>query len=127
MKVIALKEFKLQTPKGILEFQKGQILNLPHEKALDLVNKGIVKPLEDAMRESYLNLNQWLKSFELTSEEIEKKRPEILKGIYKGIEDMDYFYSQEDFKNFLMSVEEVKRLYLIALKDCLKEAKAECA
>jgi hypothetical protein len=44
MKVIALKEFKLKTSKGLLELQKGQILDLPPEKAQGLIQKGLIFP-----------------------------------------------------------------------------------
>jgi len=45
MKVIALKEFKLKTSKGLMiELQKGQTLDLPHEKAQGLIQKGLIFP-----------------------------------------------------------------------------------
>jgi hypothetical protein len=44
MKIVALKSFRMQTSKGLLELQKGQILDLPSEKVRGLIQKGLIFP-----------------------------------------------------------------------------------
>jgi hypothetical protein len=44
MKIVALKSFRMQTSKGLLELQKGQTLDLPPEKAQGLILRGLIFP-----------------------------------------------------------------------------------
>lgn len=46
MKYKVLDSFKAQTDKGEMELQVGQIITLPYDKAIRLLNEGKITPIE---------------------------------------------------------------------------------
>jgi hypothetical protein len=58
MKYKVLDSFKAQTDKGEIELQAGQIITLPHDKALRLLNEGKITPIERAAYKVYSEILQ---------------------------------------------------------------------
>lgn len=58
MKYIVLDSFKAQTKQGEIELQPGQIITLPTDKALKLLNEGKITPVERAAYKVYSEILQ---------------------------------------------------------------------
>lgn len=58
MKYQVLQNFKVKTSKGELELQSGQIVTLPHEIIIELLNKGKIIPIEKAAYKIYSEILQ---------------------------------------------------------------------
>ena len=58
IKYIVLDSFKAQTKQGEIDLQPGQIITLPHEAAIDLLNEGKIKPVEKTAYRIYSSILQ---------------------------------------------------------------------
>lgn len=58
MKYTVLDSFKAQTKQGVTELQAGQIITLPTEKAIRLIEEGIITPVERAAYRIYSEILQ---------------------------------------------------------------------
>lgn len=58
MKYQVLDTFKVKTSTGEMELQTGQIITLPHDKALRLLNEGKITPIEKVAFKVYSEILQ---------------------------------------------------------------------
>jgi len=103
-----------------IELQTGQVILLPEDKATKLIQIGKIKPLIDVMGESYRELCRRLKSYPVTAEEIQEHSPELLRDIHKTIDELDKHFLNENLQGFNDAMENIKRLYLEAMNNILK-------
>ncbi len=64
------------------------------------------------MEEKYKAHIQWLQSHSLTSTEIEKYNPELMKKIHFCIDEMDKCFMSEDLQGFIESMQKVEHSYI---------------
>ena len=58
MKYKVLDSLKVQTSQGRMELQPGQVITLPHDKAVRLLNEGKVTPIEKVAYKVYSEILQ---------------------------------------------------------------------
>lgn len=58
MKYKVLDRFKAQTTQGEMELQVGQVITLPHDKAIKLLNERMIKPVEKVAFKIYSEILQ---------------------------------------------------------------------
>ena len=87
MKYRVLRIFKVRTPEGEMDIQPGQIVILPQDKGIKLLNEGKVIPIERAALKVWSEVLQGYLWVVYDEEDIEVLRKEVLKGsIYTILE-----------------------------------------
>jgi hypothetical protein len=115
MKYQVLDILKVKTPRGEIELQPGQLINLEPEKAITQIEIGKIKPIKEIMLDLYQEFIQWLSNQNLTIDEIEKRDLNLLKSIHNAIEVMDNCFVKEDLHGFIKVKKIVESLYLLAI------------
>lgn len=101
MKYKVLDSFKAQTLKGEMEIEPGQVITLPHDKAVRLLNEGKITPIEKVAYKVYsevLQAHLW---------------------VVKTDQDM-YSLRSQGMKEAVYTVNELRKLRDLS-KDSLKE------
>ncbi|MBI5664820.1 MAG: hypothetical protein HZC49_07005 [Nitrospirae bacterium] len=80
--------------------------------------KGSAKETQRELFEGlFHNLAGWLKTFDLTAEQIEEQRPQLYGDIQNAISEMDAAWLREDQSGFKAAITRIEVLYLIALQE----------
>ena len=80
------------------------------------------RPIKEVIVTEFKSLTGWLGQFDLDSDELKEKLPELYQGIQKALEKMDNAFVQEDLPAFQSAVNEVKGLYTEAPFSCRQVA-----
>lgn len=86
MKYKVLDSLKAQTDRGEMELQAGQIITLPYDKALRLLNEGKITPIERVAYKVYSEILQAYLWVADTDEDMHSLRAKGIKAIYTGDE-----------------------------------------
>lgn len=87
MRYQVLEPFKVKTSKEEMELQAGQIITLPHDKALKLLNKGKITPVEKIAYKVYSEILQaylWVVDTDEDMYSLRSKK--VSEAIYTGEE-----------------------------------------
>lgn len=112
MKCTVIETFKVKTSNGETELQAGQVITLPKEKALKLLNEGKVTPIEKVAYRIYSNILQAYLWVVADNEEMKTLRTEgIQEAVYthKDISELKKL-SKEDLK----AIHRVKEVFLMS-------------
>jgi hypothetical protein len=107
---------KAKTLQGEIELQAGQVITLPEDKAIRLIEAGKVRPVSESMLEQYKALIQWLKSYQMTIEDIKEADIELYDSILTAVENTDKAFYSENLQGFTEGVYAVKQLYKRAME-----------
>lgn len=118
MKFQVGKPINVSTPQGLINLKEGQIIALSEEEALPMVKAGLIKPLIKVMDGLYQELNQWLRQFDLTADEIKERDLGLYFELQEAIEGLDKAFLEEDLSSFKGFIEKVRELYCLALIRC---------
>jgi len=118
MRYQVLHSFKVKTSQGEMQLQLGQVITLPHDKAIRLLNEGKVKPVKDVMANEFHSLCKWLEGFDLGSEEIKERLPALYQDLRDAIAEMDSCFVNEDLQGFLKAISKIRQIYTDALFCC---------
>lgn len=121
MKLLACVPLKLKTPEGTIEELKAGDTFTP--KNLDairpLLNNGMVRPVSESMLEQYKAFIQWLKSYQMTIEDIKEADIELYDSILTAVENIDKAFYSENLPGFSEGIYAVKQLYIKAMERVL--------
>lgn len=123
MKHQVLETFRVKTSQGELELQTGQVITLPEDKAISLIEAGKVRPVSESMLEQYKAFIQWLKTYQMTIEDIKRNDIELYDSILSAVENTDMAFYDENLQGFLEGIHSVKQLYLQVMEKVLNNEK----
>jgi len=107
---------RLETSTGTVILKPGDTFRPSDENTIKgLLADGKVKPIKEVMVTEFKSLLGWLKQFDLDSDELKEKLPELYQGIQKALEKIDNASANEDLPAFQSAISEVKGLYAEAL------------
>ncbi len=110
---------KAKTLQGEIELQAGQVITLPEDKAIRLIEAGKVRPISESMLEQYKAFIQWLKSYQMTIEDIKEADIELYDSILTAVENTDKAFYSENLPGFTEGIYTVKNIYLQAMERVL--------
>ncbi|MFH0773890.1 MAG: hypothetical protein V2A53_00125 [bacterium] len=121
MKYQVLETFKVRTLKEEIELQSGQIVTLPHDKAIRLLNEGKITPIEKVAYKVYSELLQahlWVVD---TDEDMHSLRSQgISAAIYTGDEIRKL---RSLSKDSLKEIHKAKEVFPESIVDEVKDGK----
>ncbi|MEW6163092.1 MAG: hypothetical protein AB1606_07260 [Nitrospirota bacterium] len=109
MRYQVLENFKVRTSKEELELQPGQIITLPHELALRLLNKGKITPIG---RVSYKVWSEILQAYLWVVDTNDDMHSLRSQGISEAIYTADEIKKLKDLdKNSLKEIHKIKKVF----------------
>ena len=118
MKYKVLETFKVKTTKEEIDLQPGQVITLPHDTAIKLLNEGRITPVERVAYRVYSEILQaYLWVVETDEDKHALRSQGATKAIYTGyeIEELKKL-SKEDLK-------EIHRVKEVFPESCIEEIK----
>lgn len=116
MKFIALRPLKFTNK----ELKAGDTFTPKNEDAIrPLLNNGMVRPVSESILEQYKAFIQWLKSYQMTIEDIKEADIELYDSILTAVENIDKAFYSENLPGFSEGIYAVKQLYIKAMERVL--------
>jgi hypothetical protein len=121
MKYQVLDIFKVKTSTGELELQTGQIITLPYDKAIRLLNEGKITPIERIAYKVWSELLQaylWVVDTDDDMHSLRSKK--VSEAIYTGDEIRNL---KNLCKDSLREIHKVKEVFPDSIVDEIKDGK----
>lgn len=113
-----LEDISIETPKGLITLNQGQMIKLPRDEAIPLIEEGQITPVDKSLFEKrFKALEDKLGRYAVTSDEIKAHKPEFYEGIQAAIAQMDTAWFKEDLATFLKAIKTIEELYFRALDE----------
>ncbi|OGW36958.1 MAG: hypothetical protein A2Y97_10155 [Nitrospirae bacterium RBG_13_39_12] len=108
MKYQVLEAFKVRTSQGEMEPQPGQVITLPHDKAIRLLNEGKITPIERVAYKVYSEILQAYLWIVDTDQDMHSLRSqEVSEAIYTADEIRKLKGGEKDSLKAIHQVKEV--------------------
>lgn len=112
MKYRVLRHFKVIVPEGEMDIEPGQIVILPQDKGIKLLNEGKIEPIERVTFKVWSEVLQGYLWVVYDEEDIEVLRKEVLKDSIYTILEVKQLKGLS--KSSLKDINQVKEIFLIA-------------
>jgi hypothetical protein len=114
---LCLREGEIQTDQGKFCIKKFDVITLDEGEILkEYIERGYIKPLNEARREFYSDYMEILNAFELIQSEIKKENPEFFKYVQEAINRIEEGFIKEDYHLVNEALQYLKALYLRAMR-----------
>ncbi len=121
MKYKVLDSLKAQTTQGEMELQPGQVITLPHDKAIRLLNEGKITPIEKVAYKVYSEILQAYLWVVDTDEDMHSLRSQgVSEAIYTGDEIRKL---RSLSKDSLKEIHKVKQVFPESIVEEVKDGK----
>jgi hypothetical protein len=108
MRYKVLENFKIKRSKGEMELQSGQLVTLPHDKAIELISEGKIAPVEKVAYKLYSEILQSYFWFVEDDEDMNRLRGQGIKeAIYTKQEIEKIKVAEKDTLKAIHPVKEV--------------------
>jgi hypothetical protein len=107
-----LRHFKVIVPEGEMDIEPGQIVILPQDKGIKLLNEGKIEPIERVTFKVWSEVLQGYLWVVYDEEDIEVLRKEVLKDSIYTILEVKQLKGLS--KSSLKDINQVKEIFLIA-------------
>jgi len=112
LKYRVLRHFKVIVPEGEMDIEPGQIVILPQDKGIKLLNEGKIEPIERVTFKVWSEVLQGYLWVVYDEEDIEVLRKEVLKDSIYTILEVKQLKGLS--KSSLKDINQVKEIFLIA-------------
>ena len=109
MKYKVLDSFKALTSEGEMELQPGQVITLPHDKAIRLLNEGKITPIEKVAYKVYSEILQAYLWIVETDEDMHSLRSQGIKEAIYSHDEIRTLKGGE--KDSLKAIHQVKEVF----------------